>query len=181
MLFAICFSRCTYANISTRIRKIGGDLKYRGSAIYMHLICKDRIVRRYVGQANDLKERLDNYKSPAFWKAHPCLHYTAWEGAEWDEFVVLAYLPEYSKASQDPASPDDVDNIPSLSRNVMEMWGSCIFQSLPTGMLKQYLPRENITEPQVHLNVASLLNQGTLRARRALYWPGASTDLLHKD
>ena len=147
----------------------------------MHLICKDRIVRRYVGQANDLKERLDNYKSPAFWKAHPCLHYTAWEGAEWDEFVVLAYLPEYSKASQDPASPDDVDNIPSLSRNVMEMWGSCIFQSLPTGMLKQYLPRENITEPQVHLNVASLLNQGTLRARRALYWPGASTDLLHKD
>ncbi len=125
--------------------------------IYMHIICRDGQIRLYIGQAVNLSKRITEHQNIKQRKLHPSLHYSALDGAEWDQFVILAAwstLPDMTN----PEIKEETYLLLSLT----ETWCCFLFQTLPRKTLQRYLPALTFYSPEVHLNVACpLLQPGT--------------------
>jgi hypothetical protein len=139
------------ALISSRLLSISGDLSREGPAIYLHILWDPLTglwsYNLYVGQSENLKERLKRYQNPWYRTKHPSLHYHVWDSlpAKESAFVVLAQGAE----------------IDSITLNLLEAWGTLIFQTLPKKLLLEDLPEGAFLFPQAgsHLNVAHPLWQ----------------------
>ncbi|KAH8811493.1 hypothetical protein F5884DRAFT_749866 [Xylogone sp. PMI_703] len=124
---------CRKPHISRQdLINIGGDLDCHHPAVYLHIIWhpdddKEEFLL-YVGQSIDLKARLKDHMNPLNRNKHPSLHYHAWDSrpGNLSAFVVLAYLDD---VRTDNSSTDTKDDL--LKMNIMELWGTLIFQTLP--------------------------------------------------
>jgi hypothetical protein len=101
----------------------------------------------YVGQSETLKARLREHENPFYRSRNPSLHYRVWDSRLDHEstFVVLSYCPE----------------IHPIALNLLEAWGTLIFQTLQKNDLIEYLPDGTVLLPQAgsHLNIANPLWQ----------------------
>ncbi|KIN01660.1 hypothetical protein OIDMADRAFT_53186 [Oidiodendron maius Zn] len=139
---------------------IGGDLDCHGHAIYFHIIWhpddgKEEFLL-YVGQSIDLKARLKDHMNPLNRNKHPSLHYHAWDSrpGNLSEFVVIAYLDNIRTKNSSIGTKDDL-----LKMNIIELWGTLIFQTLPKRELEKCINPTTIIGRQ-HLNVFNPLWQG---------------------
>lgn len=144
---------------SSRLFSIGGDLSHNGAAIYLHILWdpETETYSLYVGQSEDLKERLGRHENPYYRHKYPSLHYHVWDarpndGSTW---VVLA-------------QGEEVDTV---VLNLLEAWCSLIFQTLQIKDLLEYLPPGTILFPHAgtHLNVANPLWQGFAKSKDDIY------------
>ncbi len=110
---------------------LGGNLDSSAAGVYLHLVFRDNLLRLYVGQANNLRQRIGQHNSPAVRRNVPSLHYAALDGSDWDQFVVLAYLLPSLKVTAITATGTNREDLDQLSLNVMEMWACCIFHACP--------------------------------------------------
>jgi hypothetical protein len=130
----------------SRLLSISGDLGHDRPAIHLHIIwdpiTEPLSYRLYVGQGENLRDRLRNHENPWYRSQHPCLHYHVWDSllANKSAFVILAQDME-----MDP-----------VALNLLETWGALIFQTLQENGLLDYLPNGTVLFPQAgsHLNVA---------------------------
>ena len=147
-------------NFRSSLINIGGDLDCHRPAIYLHIIWhpdddKEEFLL-YVGQSIDLKNRLKDHMNPLKRNKHPSLHYHAWDSCPGNlsEFVVLAYLDDIRTNNSSIGTKDDL-----LKMNIIELWGTLIFQTLPKRELEKYINPTTIIGRQ-HLNVFNPLWQG---------------------
>jgi hypothetical protein len=139
------------ALIFSRLLSISGDLSHEGPAIYLHILWDPLTglwsYNLYVGQSENLKERLKRHQNPWYRTKHPSLHYHVWDSlpAKESAFVVLAQGAERD----------------SITLNLLEAWGALIFQTLPKKLLLEGLSEGAFLLPQAgsHLNVAHPLWQ----------------------
>jgi hypothetical protein len=154
--------------ISSRLLSISGDLSREGPAIYLHILWDPLTglwsYNLYVGQSENLKERLKRHQNPWYRTKHPSLHYHVWDSlpAKESAFVVLAQGAE----------------IDSITLNLLEAWGTLIFQTLPKKLLLEDLPEGAFLFPQAgsHLNVAHPLWQRFSLTRQDTYIPPTRTN-----
>ncbi|RDL38571.1 Uncharacterized protein BP5553_02911 [Venustampulla echinocandica] len=152
---------CQKPHISRQdLINIGGDLDCHRPAIYLHIIWHpdddNEEFFLYVGQSIDLKTRLKDHMNPLNRNKHPSLHYHAWDArpGNLSAFVVLAYLDDIRANNSSIGTKDDL-----LKMNIIELWGTLIFQTLPKRELEKYLNPTTIIGRQ-HLNVFNPLWQG---------------------
>ncbi len=103
----------------------------------------------YVGQAGDLKYRVDQHEDPAYRATHPCLHYSMFDPLTMESaYVILA-----------EAVPPEIQDR-DLCLNMLEMWGCLLFQTLQEKDLSEWLdPTNDCPSPGQHLNIALPLHQ----------------------
>lgn len=139
---------------------IGGDINCHRAAVYLHIIWHPDDDKEefflYVGQSVDLKTRLKDHMNPLNRNKHPSLHYHAWDSrpGNLSAFVVLAYLDDIRTNNSSIGTKDDL-----LKMNIIELWGTLIFQTLPKRELEKYISPITIIGRQ-HLNVFNPLWQG---------------------
>ncbi|MCJ1364748.1 hypothetical protein MMC16_003864 [Acarospora aff. strigata] len=106
----------------------------------------------YIGQAQILERRILQHQKPQHRELNPSLHYHVLDSSPTmhSTFVILS-----STASGDLSQ--DCRGI----LNILEMFTSLLFRTLPATTLRKYLPdRIEIANPGAHLNLASPLDQG---------------------
>jgi hypothetical protein len=147
-------------NFRSSLTNIGGDLDCHRPAIYLHIIWhpdddKEKFFL-YVGQSIDLKTQLKDHMNPLHRNKHASLHYHAWDSrpGNLSAFVVLAYLDDIRTNNSSIGTKDDL-----LKMNIIELWGTLIFQTLPKRELEKYMNPTTIIGRQ-GLNVFNPLWQG---------------------
>jgi len=154
------------ANLS-RLTSISGNLSYEGPAVYLHII-RDPMTgpwsyHLYVGQGENLKTRLREHENPFYRSRNPSLHYHVWDSIPNNEstFVVLSQCTK----------------IDPIALNLLEAWGTSIFQTLPKKDLIEYLPDGTVLLPQAgsHLNIAHPLWQRISERKQDIYGSTDST------
>jgi hypothetical protein len=112
---------------------------------------------QYVGQSEDLKDRLGRHENPYYRDKYPSLHYHVWDArpADGSAWVVLA----------------QGEQMDTVMLNLLEAWCSLIFQTLQIKDLLEYLPPGTILFPHAgtHLNVAHPLWQGFAKSKGDIY------------
>ena len=147
-------------NFRSSLINIGGDLNCHRPAVYLHIIWHpdddNEEFLLYVGQSIDLKNRLKDHMNPLNRNRHPSLHYHAWDlrPGNLSAFVVIAYLDNIRTKNSSIGTKDDL-----LKMNIIELWGTLIFQTLPKRELEKYINPTTIIGRQ-HLNVFNPLWQG---------------------
>ena len=133
---------------------IGGIMKKGQAGVYLHAISLKENVSKwwlYVGQAKDLDSRTrKQHSSPRYQQTHPSLHYSVFRpGIMNDVFVLISEAP-----------PEVNPEIDWLLLNLLEMWGSLVFQTLHEKDLLEWLPAGvHRPSPGQHLNVALPVRQ----------------------
>lgn len=111
----------------------------------------------YVGQGENLKARLREHENPFYRSRNPSLHYHVWDSLPTNEstFVILSQCTK-----MDP-----------IALNLLEAWGTSIFQTLPKNDLIEYLPDDTVLLPQAgsHLNIAHPLWQRISNKKEDIY------------
>jgi hypothetical protein len=149
------------------LKALGGDLRYHGRAIYLHILeFTDGTVRLYVGQAYNLAARVNNqHVDFRYRRDHPSLHNFAMDRSTSDTFIILAQLKETTQSD--------------LVLNLLEMWMALCFKTMPDEIVEAWLgpyPSRNhrghgigVDTGKIYgLNVASPLDQGDKEA-----WKGS--------
>jgi hypothetical protein len=112
---------------------------------------------QYVGQSENLKDRLGRHENPYYRDKYPSLHYHVWDArpADSSAWVVLV----------------QGEQMDTVTLNLMEAWCSLIFQTLQIKDLLEYLPPGTILFPHAgtHLNVAHPLWQGFAKSKDDIY------------
>ncbi|OGM42588.1 hypothetical protein ABOM_009621 [Aspergillus bombycis] len=124
--------------------------------VYMHILYRRSNPDRfwlYVGQALVLITRISIHNDERHRRANPSLHYHVWESAD-DMESVFATLAKHHVARD--ASFED-----QLILNFQEMWMACVFQTMTSRHLVEYLPDGvNKAWAGQHLNVVPPIWQG---------------------
>ncbi|KAF2014969.1 hypothetical protein BU24DRAFT_463698 [Aaosphaeria arxii CBS 175.79] len=130
------------------------------AGIYLHAIVSPTEVRFYIGQTSSLSNRIKNHNTPSRWNSET-LHYQVLQDARdnnWlDFFVVLADFD----MPNDQSSNED-----RLTINMLEMWMSTVFQSLPPKLLDDWLPKTVARRSCLGLNLSLPLSQGHIDAAK---------------
>ena len=96
----------------------------------------------YVGQSQNIQERVQRHENPWNRAKNPSLHYHCWKPVMESIFVVLGYTRETSP----------------LLLNLLELLCCLIFQTLQSRDLEEYLP-PGTARTGCHLNIANPLLQ----------------------
>ncbi|KAF2761594.1 hypothetical protein EJ05DRAFT_496500 [Pseudovirgaria hyperparasitica] len=131
------------------------NTEYPKTGVYYHSIFgRDRHHRAYIGQSTDMPTRIKKQHMYFRWRRdHPSLHCHALEDSSYDTYIIIAVIP-----NPQAYTASDL----SLLLNLLEMWCCLLFQTLPKGLLREYLPGETAVAARdfEHLNVALPLDQG---------------------
>lgn len=144
------------AILTIALRQRNTELRYPSAAIYLHIIIDHYSTERfYVGQANNLAERLKEHMNFRYRRMNQSLHYHALEQSRDDYFITLAYTPN-SESNKRPG----VSSQP-LFRNLLEMWCCLMLRTLSKNHLIEFLPPDiEISDRETeHLNVRLPLEQ----------------------
>ncbi len=144
------------SGVWTRLPNLGSDSMYQGPAGYIYIIGASdgddpEFFRLYVGQALDLRARLEQHGDPNHRKRYPSLQYGIMDACN-RPLRTTCY-------GQSPTALLDADpEMLYILLNILEKLGSLIFQTLPAPTLEQFLSNViKIIHPNVHLNVVSSL------------------------
>lgn len=146
-------------NLGSLEKQRNTDLRYPSAAIYLHIIIDHYSTKRfYVGQANNLAERLKEHMNFRYRRTNQSLHYHALEQSRDDYFITLAYTPSAESNKPPGVSPQ------LLFRNLLEMWCCLMLRTLSKNHLIEFLPPDiEIDDRETeHLNVRLPLEQGNL-------------------
>ena len=155
------------SEVLTRLSNLESDLMYQGPAGYINTIGAGdgddpEVFRLYIGQALNLRTRLEQHGDPNHRKRYPSLQYGIMDACN-RPLRTICY-GQFPTALLD-ADPDML----YILLNILEKLGSLILQTLPAATLERYLPNDiKIIYPNVHLNVVSPLfqNRSGTAARR---------------
>ncbi|QDS67582.1 hypothetical protein FKW77_003588 [Venturia effusa] len=141
----------------TRVASLGGDLYYRGRAIYLHIITLPNGENwYYIGQAYNLYHRIFNqHRNFRYRRDHISFHNYIVDRSSKDIFVVLATITK-------PIEKSD------LVLNVLETWCCLLFRSLPKPTLEDWLGN-GLEEGIPSLNVALPLDTGDEMASKTAF------------
>lgn len=122
------------------------------AGVYLHILWlkeNPKVFWLYVGQSVCLRDRITDHHSRRHHGTHFCLHYYIWNNPDPEEIDSL-FVTLYIDDKQDRPNQQ-------LLLNLAEMWLCCIFQTLTSLHLDQYLP-EDVDKSWAghHLNVATL-------------------------
>ena len=108
----------------------------------------------YVGQSENIQDRIRRHNDPWNRARHPSLHYHVWDSNPRmnSAFVILG----------------NTGNPPQLQLNLLESWCSLIFQTLQIRDLRTYLP-QGTAQLGCHLNVAHPLWQSSTSSKQDHY------------
>jgi hypothetical protein len=90
----------------------------------------------YIGQSNNLRQRVAQHLNFRYRRDNPSLHYHALQYSIYNTIGVLAVLPPPNANAPGMDAPD-------LLQNVLEMWFCLLFRSLPEQSLEEWLPSDN--------------------------------------
>ncbi|KAH8727576.1 hypothetical protein GQ44DRAFT_90141 [Phaeosphaeriaceae sp. PMI808] len=148
------------------LNSVGGDIRSEGRAIYLNSILGlDRKVRIYVGQANSIRVRTAQHLNFRYRRDNPSLHYHAMQQSIYNAFGVLALVPPTNASNKNLPGMD----CPNLLLNILEMWMTLVFRTLPPQTLEEWLPDDDMikngSEKALEgdfrgLNIASPLDHG---------------------
>jgi hypothetical protein len=133
---------------------IGGNIFQENAAVYLHLIWLKSNARRfwiYAGQADDVNQRINyEHSDPTYRKRRHSLHYSIFDPEIMDDaYVIIA------------EGFETVDNDAWFFKNLFEMGGGLVFQTIRATDLRRWLPTNaSCPSPGQHLNVALPLWQG---------------------
>ncbi|KAF2131561.1 hypothetical protein P153DRAFT_429832 [Dothidotthia symphoricarpi CBS 119687] len=120
------------------LKAIGGDLRFEGRGVYVNgVLGLDKRVRTYIGQASSLRQRFAQHLNFRYRRDNPSLHYLAIQKSIYNAFGTLALLPSPSMGNHTLPGMDS----PDLLLNVIEMWMSLVFRSLPAQALEAWIPK----------------------------------------
>lgn len=142
------------------LRALASDLASPGAGVYLHVIIDaDGTVRFYAGQAVCLRTRIREHSSSVYRDKYPSLHYSALASAVDDFFVTLGSLSGCGELNEGQVL------------NILEMWASLIFRTLPPHKMEEFLPPGiPVTfDGYYGLNVGLPLAQGDSRAGKSLH------------
>ncbi|TID27473.1 hypothetical protein E2P81_ATG00230 [Venturia nashicola] len=141
----------------TQVASLGGDLQYRGRAIYLHIVTLPNGENwYYIGQAWNLYHRIYNqHRNFRYRRDHVSLHNYVVDRSGKDMFVVLATLTK-------PVEKSD------LVLNVLETWCCLLFRSLPKATLEEWLGT-GLEEGIPSLNIALPLDTGDEMASKTAF------------
>lgn len=155
------------------LKSVSGDLKFEGRAIYLNgVLGLDRRVRIYIGQATSLRQRVAQHLNFRYRRDNPSLHYHAMQYSIYNTIAPVALLPSPNMANCSLPGMDQ----PELLLNVLEMWMSLVFRTLPLQTLEMWLDGvEGVSKKRKEgkegefsgLNIASPIDHGE-RAREWL-------------
>ncbi|KAF2274498.1 uncharacterized protein EI97DRAFT_468686 [Westerdykella ornata] len=138
--------------------------------VYRHALPLKSGTKFYVGPSMELEVRIKEHNKPANWRDvphHDALRKCREEGSD-DFFVILTSfkLPE----TPSPAT--------GLNLNVLEMWGSTIFQACPSSILAPWITREIqlFLADDFFLNMRPPLGQGRVEAEKEWVYLKKATD-----
>jgi hypothetical protein len=145
------------------LKLISGDLRFEGRALYLNgVLGLDKRLRIYIGQSNNLRQRVAQHLNFRYRRDNPSLHYHALQYSIYNTIGVLAVLPPPNVNAPGMDAPD-------LLQNVLEMWLCLLFRSLPQESLEEWLPHDGTIKTArkearegvvVGLNIALPLDQG---------------------
>ena len=140
---------------------------YQGPAGYINIVGANdgddpEFFRLYIGQALDLRARLEQHGDPNHHKRYPSLQYGIMDASNQPLRTICCCQFPTALLEADP-------EMLYMLLNILEKLGSLIFQTLPAATLEWYWPNDiEIIYPNVHLNVVSSLfqNRSGTAARR---------------
>ncbi|KAE9974380.1 hypothetical protein EG328_003895 [Venturia inaequalis] len=141
----------------TQVASLGGDLQYRGRAIYLHMVTLPNGENwYYIGQSWNLYHRIYNqHRNFRYRRDHISFHNYIVDRSTKDTFVVLATLTK-------PVEKSD------LVLNVLETWCCLLFRSLPKATLEEWLGT-GLEEGIPSLNIALPLDTGDEMASKTAF------------